>query len=452
MIGKASGLRLVGSPVAKLTRCLRVWDVVLVTVGAIIGSGIFGVPSVVARHAQTPELIIVVWVVGGATALAGAFVFGELAARRPVHGGMYAYLRDAYHPVVAFLFGWMRLMAAGTAAAALLFAAYFQALTGVTANPNLIAAIAVVAIVTINCLGCRRGSNAQNLLVSLKLAAIAVLIAFGFIAHTPPSGLLHPSALPAGTFAGAAAAMIYVLFAYNGWQTTSFLTGEMKNPAAILPLGIFAGVGIVTILYILVNVVSLHALGATGLAATDAPASAVLNLAMGPIGKMAIALMVMLSTLGLISNTLLAQPRLYHAMAEDGSFFGSLAWVHPRTHAPVMAIAVQAGVVLILTLSGTYERMLVYSTSLNFLFLGLASVGLFILRKHADSGQRIAFTVPGHPVTTLFFIAAAFGVVLAAYISDPRDSAIGLALLLSGLPVYAFSVYRHRHAAVPAAP
>lgn len=432
---------------ARLTRCLGIWDVVLVTVGAVVGSGIFRVPSVVAQHAQTPELIVLVWVAGGLITLSGALVFGELAARVPAHGGLYAYLRDAYHPVVAFAFGWMSLIvSSGTAAAALTFAAYFQTLTGITMQANVVAALALLAITAINCLGCRQGTNTQNILIVLKIAAIASLVGFGFFVHSshtvsPPAPALMDQA------GGAASAMIPVLFAYVGWQSATYLAGEMKNPGAILPLGLSIGVAIVAVIYILVNVVSLHALGAHGLAANDAPASAILNLALGSIGKQAISLLVVVSTLGLICNNLLAKPRLYHAMAEDGTFFDAIAWVNPRTHAPVIAIALQGSAALLLTLSGTYENMIVYSTSLNFLFFGLAGIGLFILRSHAISDQEPSFKVPGHPVTTLLFIAAAFGVVLEAYVNDPIHSAIGLALVLCGLPVYALSMHQHRRRA-----
>jgi basic amino acid/polyamine antiporter, APA family len=432
---------------AQLSRCLGIWDVVLLTIGAVVGSGIFRVPSVVAQHAQTPELILFVWVAGGLIALSGALVFGELGARVPAHGGLYAYLRDAYHPAVGFAFGWMSLIvSSGTAAAALTFATYFQALTGITMQANVIAALALLAITAINCLGCRQGTNSQNILVVLKIAAVASLIGFGLFVHPAYSGASPTPALAARA-SGAASAMIPVLFAYVGWQSATYLAGEMKNPGTILPLGLFIGVATVAAIYILVNVVSLHALGARGLAASDAPASAILNLALGPIGKQAISLLVVISTLGLICNNLLAKPRLYHAMAEDGTLFDAIAWINPRTRAPVIAILLQGSAALLLTLSGTYENMIVYSTSLNFLFFGLAGIGLFILRSQSVPDRRALFMVPGHPVTTLLFIAAAFGVVIEAYINDPIHSAIGLALVLCGLPVYALSMYRHRRRA-----
>src|SRR5579884_2584142 len=213
-------------------------------------------------------------IAGGVVALLGAFVFAELAARRPCDGALYAYMRDAYHPVVAFMYGWTLLLVSqsgGMAAAALTFAGYFEPLTGLRLPPQLLA-FAVLAIFTIvNCLGVREGSNVQNFFMVLKIAAIAGLIAVGLFAH--PSAGAAPSAASSMNLIGAmAVSMIAVLFAYSGWQTSSFMTGELKNPERTLPLGMLWGVAGVIVLYVLVNVVCLRVLGPAGLMHTDAPA------------------------------------------------------------------------------------------------------------------------------------------------------------------------------------
>src|ERR1043165_9670855 len=209
-----------------LARRLGVFDATMIVMGGIIGAGIFVNPAVVARNVHTPVLIIGAWLIGGAIALIGAFVYAELAARRPNVGGQYAYLRDAYHPVVAFLYGWTLLLVVqtgGMAGAAIVFGNYFREVTGASLSSQAIAAIALGTLTLINCLGVRAGSKVQSALMLTKLAAIAMLIAVGvFVSSsaTPPPPA--PAATGSGGLVGLATAMVPVLFAYGGWQTASF--------------------------------------------------------------------------------------------------------------------------------------------------------------------------------------------------------------------------------------
>ena len=426
-----------------LARRLGAFDAAMIVMGGIIGSGIFINPYVVARQVHTPLAILGAWAAGGAIALLGAFVYAELAALRPEVGGQYAYLRDAWHPAVAFLYGWALLLvvqSGGMAAVAVTFARYTTELTGAPISDGLLATLTLTALTIINCLGVRSGTNTQTALMLLKLVAIVMLILAGAFLAKP--ALAQHAAMHATTLGGFAAAMTPVMFAYGGWQTASFMSGELVRPRRDLAIGLLAGVAGVITVYILVNVVCLRALGADGLAATKTPASSVMQLALGERGAMLIAAGIAVSTLGFLSQSMLTAPRVYYAMAEDRLFFRAIAKVHPATRVPIVAIAVQGIVAVIIALSGTYEQILGYVVSVDFLFFGLTGLALFVFRKRAQ--ERAAFRTPGHPVTTAVFTIACWLVVAGTIARSPLNSAIGFGILFAGLPAYWFWHSRQR--------
>jgi APA family basic amino acid/polyamine antiporter len=422
-----------------LLRRLGLFDAVMLVMGGIVGSGIFINPYVVAQQVHTPFLILAAWAAGGAVALAGAFVYAELAARRPQVGGQYAYLREAFHPSVAFVYGWVLLLVTqtgGMAAVSVTFSRYFLEITHAPISEGAVAATALALLTVVNCFGVRAGSTVQSSLMILKIAAIAVLVVAGVFLIKPmpqPSALLdQPMSMSLLTAFGAA--MTPVLFAYGGWQTSSFVAGEMKDPSRDLPRALLIGVIAVIILYMSVTFVCLRTLGAEGLAATKTPASAVMRAALGERGATFIALGIAISTLGFLSQGMLTAPRVYFAMAKDGLFFKSVAWLDPRTAAPVVAVALQGVVAVIIALSGRYEQILNYVISVDFISFGMTGVALLILRRREPSSQ--GFRAPGHPFTTLFFIVSSFAVVISTIAKYPANSAIGLAILLTGVPVY----------------
>jgi len=428
---------------AKLARRLGAFDAALIVMGGIIGTGIFRNPSVVAQSVHAGWAIMAVWVAGGVVAMLGAFVFAELAARRPSDGGLYGYMREAFHPLVAFMYGWTLLLASqsgGMAAAALTFAGYFEPLTGMSVNPTLLAFIVLAIFTIVNCLGVRQGSNAQNAFMVLKIAAIAALIGVGLFAHPSASAAAAAPSIGSslGLFGAMAVSMIAVLFAYSGWQTSSFMTGELKNPTRTLPLGMLWGVAGVIALYVLVNVVCLRVLGPAGLMHTDAPASEVLRAFMGARGAQIIAALIALSTLGFLSNQILTSPRVYHAMAEDGLFFRQIAWLHPKTRVPVVAIALQGAFAIAITLLKGYGQILNYVIGIDYVFFALAAIALFVFRaRDRRAGKNEAgYCVPLHPVTTALFFAITVAVVLTTYISSPVGAAWSLGALLSAVPIY----------------
>jgi APA family basic amino acid/polyamine antiporter len=417
----------------QLARRLGAFDATMIVMGGIIGSGIFMNPYVVARQVHTPALIVGAWAAGGVIALLGAFAYAELAALRPDVGGQYAYLRDAYHPSVAFLYGWALLLivqSGGMAAVAATFARYAVELTGIAIPPTALAVITLLALTIINCLGVRSGSNTQTVLMLLKLAAIAMLMVFGAKAA---ANRQLPTANDSFDLLRFGAAMTPVMFAYGGWQTASFISGELKRPRRDLALGLLVGVIGVIAVYVGVNIVCVRVLGADGLAQTTAPASAVMRLALGERGARLIAAGIAISTLGFLSQSMLTAPRVYYAMAADGLFFRSVAKIHPTTRVPIVAIALQGVVAVIITVSGTYEQILSYVVSTDFIFFGLTGLALFVFRRRQPPGE---FRTPGHPVTTALFVLACWAIVIATLIKSPVNSAIGFGILAAGLPAY----------------
>lgn len=451
-----------------LARRLGVFDATMIVMGGIIGSGIFVNPHVVALQVHTPLLILGAWIAGGLIALAGAFIYAELADRRPGTGGQYAYLRDAYHPAVAFVYGWALLLVTqtgGMAAVAVTFARYFREVTHVPLGESIIAAVGIAVLVIVNCLGVRSGSSFQSALMILKILAILALVAAGLLFVRPPSAILAASAAgaaPAPADAGLlgglvafGAAMTPVMFAFGGWQTASFVSGEMKNPRRDLARGLVIGVLGVIALYVAVNAACLHALGAAGLAETKTPASSVMRLAFGERGALLIAAGITLSTLGFLSQGMLTAPRVYFSMAQDGLFFRRVGWIDPRSRAPVVAIALQGVLSLIIALSGTYEQILNYVVSVDFIFFGLTAAAIFTFRRRektdrssggAGGAGEAGTRVPGHPFTTAFFVAACWLIVASTIYKYPENSAIGLAIMLAGVPVY--YLWRHRSLSV----
>jgi APA family basic amino acid/polyamine antiporter len=439
--------------VTDLARRLGVFDATMIVMGGIIGAGIFISPYVVARHVHTPSLILGVWIAGGAIALTGAFVYAELAALRPEAGGVYAYLRDAFHPIVAFLFGWTLLLvvqAGGMAAVAVTFGLYLRDLTSIALEPKTIAVIALAALTIINCFGVRAGANVQNAFMVLKIVAIAALVTIGWLAVGRTSAAATVPFPTGNALAGFGAAMVPVLFAYGGWQTASFVSEEMREPQRDLPRAMLWGIIGVIALYLAANVVYVLVLGPAGLASTTTPASEVMRRAVGESGARFIALGIAISTIGFLSQGMLTAPRVYFAMARDGVFFRHVAWVHPRSRAPVYAIALQGLWSTVIALSGRYEQILNYVVAIDAVFFGLTGAALLVFRRRETPDARAAarFRTPGHPWTTILFVAAFWIVALSTIVQFPTSAGIGVLVLMAGVPVYLWWS-RRRVSAVP---
>jgi basic amino acid/polyamine antiporter, APA family len=414
-----------------LIRRLGPFDATMLVMGGIIGAGIFVNPAEVARHVHTPGLIVGVWVLGGLIAMAGALVYAELADRRP--------LRHAYGQTPAFLYGWSLLLviqSGGMAAVAITFARYFLDLAPLPLSEGMVASAVLLLLVAINCLGVRAGGTVQSSLMVLKIVAIAVLVIGGWWFAPAHPGFVSPTLTETpespSLLAAIGAAMTPVMFAYGGWQTSSFVAGEMRDPRRDLVRALLLGVAGVVVLYTAVAFVCVYALGPEGLAQSRTPATDTMRMALGDTGATLIALGVAISALGFLSQGMLTAPRVYFAMAEDGLFFRKMAEVSATTHVPVPAIVLQGVAAIVIALSGTYGQILSYVVSVDFIWFGLTGAALFIFRRRDP--HSIGFRAPGHPVTTGLFVAACALVVIATVFANPINSLIGFLILLAGIP------------------
>jgi basic amino acid/polyamine antiporter, APA family len=431
----------------------------MVVMGGIIGSGIFINPYVVAKLVHTPAMILGAWIAGGLLALIGAFIYAELADRMPEVGGQYAYLREAYHPMLGFLFGWAELFvigAGGSAAVVVTFADYFRELTRLTVPENWVAALAVVILVAINCLGVRAGSGVQSFFMVLRIVGVALVVGFGawfmMTPHAPGiawrPALDRPFSFDLLTVFGAT--MIPILFAYGGWQTSNFMASEIREPRKNLPKALLLGVTGVIALYGSVNFIYVGVLTPGGLAATTTPASEVMRHALGGLGAKLIAIAIAISTIGFLSQAMLTFPRVYFAMAEDGVLPSAVGRLGARSRAPVAAIILQGVVIIAVVLLGTFEQILSYVVVMDWLFFGLTASCIFVFRardRHrAIEGQGPGYRVPAHPWTTALFTLSAWLVVLDTIYKYPRNAGVSLCILFAGVPVYlAFQRFARRH-------
>jgi APA family basic amino acid/polyamine antiporter len=426
-----------------MARQLGLFDATMLVMGGIIGAGIFMNPYVVAQQVHTSALILGAWIFGGIIAIGGAFIWAELAATMPAVGGQYAYLRDAYHPMVAFLYGWVLLLViqtGGMAAVSITFARYFLELTGIRAQDWVVAILALALLTLINCLGVKAGGRTQSAFMVMKLIAIGALVICGLV-FTERHGTTATTADQTWSLSSFGAAMVPVLFAYGGWQTANFIAAEVKEPRKNLPRGLLIGVLGVVALYTAVNWICLRALGPQALAATTTPATALMRLALGNHGAKFIAAAIAISTLGFLSQSILTAPRVYFAMADDGLFFRKVAWLAPSTRVPVIAIVLQSVWTIAIALSGRYEQILNYVIAMDFLFFGLTATTIFVFRRRIAQGAMTAsagYRMPGHPLTTAVFAAICWWVVGNTIYRYPQNSLIGFGFLLAGTPAYWF--------------
>jgi basic amino acid/polyamine antiporter, APA family len=411
----------------------------MVVIGGIIGSGIFINPYIVAQRLSTGPLVLAAWVAGGAIALVGALAYAELGTRAPRAGGQYVYLRDGLHPLLGFLYGWALIVSiesGAVAAVALTFAQYALRLTGAAegaAAPVAVAAIVLLSIV--NALGVKPGSRVLNVFVVMKVAALALLIgaglfvggATGWWQHSQP--IAHSPLLAFGT------ALVPILFAYGGWQNANYVAEEIEHPERTLPRSLLAGTATVVLVYVLVNLVYLRALGLEGLAGTTTPAADAAERLFGSLGRTFIAAAIAISTFGFLDLAILAPTRVYYAVAADGAFPQALARLHPRFGTPVLAIALQSAWSIALLLTGNYGELLNTVVFADWIFFGLTVASLFVYRRREIGGTE-GYRMPGYPVLPAAFVVVAASIVYSVVQADPYRAGLGALLLAAGIPVY----------------
>ena len=425
-------------------RALGPFDATMVVIGGIIGSGIFINPYIVAQRLDTSGLVLGAWGAGGLIALAGAYAYAELGAIFPQAGGQYVYLRDGWHPLVGFMYGWALLLlieSGAIAAVAITFATYALRLVGrpdAASVPLAVAAIAGLSVV--NYFGVKPGSRVLNVLVVLKVAALAVLIVAGALAPASAGwwSAERSGVEGASTVVAFGAALVPILFAYGGWQNANYIAEEIENPRRNLPLSLLAGTAAVVVIYVTVNVVYLRALGLEGLAGTTTPASKAAAFMFGTLGDRFVTAAIAVSTFGFLDLAILAPTRVYYAMAKDQVFLPALSRLHPRYQTPWIAILIQSAWSCVLAFTGRYEQLLNYVVFADWIFFGLTVATVMVFRRKYPLSARPAgtFQAPGFPIVQIAFVAVAAGVVLSVVWADPSSAWRGAVLLAAGVPVF----------------
>ena len=422
---------------------LGLFDATMIVISGIIGTGIFVNPYVVAQRVQTPFLILAAWICGGAIALAGAFVFAELGTVLPRVGGQYAFFREAFHPLVAFLHGWSLLFiiqSAATATVAVTLAQYFAPL--VQLPESSVPALAVALMLSLSCfhaLGIKPGAVLLNAITAAKTVAIGALVAGALMLHHRSGihlrGLVPPELRGPRLLSVFFAALVPVMFAYGGWQTLNYVAEEVKSPVKTLPRATLLGVFCVIAVYVTANLAYVHVLSAPGLAKTKTPAADVALTLMGGRAATAMAVLIVISAFGFLNLALMTPPRVYYAMAADGLFFRAVARLSKRFRAPTLAILIQGFLASLFALTHTFERLLGYVVFADWIFFALAGIALIVLRRklpHADRPRP----VPLFPWTPIAFSLAGLGIVLNTFVADTRNALIGTAIILAGVPIY----------------
>jgi APA family basic amino acid/polyamine antiporter len=430
-----------------LRRQLGLVAVTALVVGEVVAIGIFLTPAGMARSLGSPFWLLIVWLLMGVMALSGALCYGELAARRPEAGGGYVYLREAYGPAVAFLYGWKCLLVmdpgitAALAAGLASYVGYALGISGVWLK--LIAIGSVLAIAAVNIAGLRLGSGLMQGLTALKLGALALIAVLAFALHAGswanfiPFVAQHAGSDPLpGAFAPA---LVGAFFAFGGWWEISKLAGEARDPARTLPRALALGVAIVTVIYIVTSAVFLYLVPLERVTSGETFAAQAGELLFGPAGGRVFAWIVIVAVLGSLLGLLMALPRVYYAMASDGVFFKSVAAVHPRFGTPARAIAIQAALASILVASGTFNQIIAYFVFVTVLFVGLTVAGLFRIRRRA---QATSYSTWGYPVTPMLFLVLVAVMLLLLAGHNPLQAALGVGIVALGVPVYLIAFRR----------
>ena len=431
----------------ELRRSLGFTDLTLITIGTVIGSGIYLVPSLVMRQTGGHTgLAFTVWAVAGFLSLLGALTYAELGAMKPEAGGLYAYLRDAFGPLPAFLYGWASFLviASGSIAAlAVAFANYLSPLLPFRVPGPVISLAVILVVALINIRGTRGSSTVQNWTTGAKFGVLFLLSVLLTLRGTGGAGLsAAPVDVPNGSLAaGFGAAMIGVLWAYEGWQYVTFSAGEAKDPQRTFPRAISIATFLLIVLYLMANLGYVRALGPAGVANSQRVAADAIGTILGPVAGAVVTALILVSIFSALNGLILTTPRMYYAMARDGLFFRKLTSVHPRFGTPAFAIVTLTAWGAVLAASGTFSQLLTYAVFTGWIFYALGALAVMMLRRSEPNAAR-PFRVPGYPLTPILFVVAAIALVVNTIVTQPGISSIGLGFVALGAPV--FFIWRSR--------
>ncbi|GMR22732.1 MAG: amino acid permease [Acidobacteriota bacterium] len=444
-----------------LVRGLGVSDAILITIGSVLGSGVFITTGDIARSLPHPGLILLVWIAGGTLTLAGALTYAELGGMFPRAGGQYHFLKEAYGPFWGFLFGWaafLVIMTGGIATLAVGFGEYLgyflpffstgHVLFSLSLGPTMWAptggqlagGLAIVFLSAVNYVGLKEGTRLQNVVTLAKVASLLGLAGIGFLmpARVDTSLLSTlPESVSGGLLAAFGVGMVAALWSYDGWYAVTNMAGEMRKPSKDLPLGIIAGTLTITFLYAVTNLVYVRTLSVPEMAATGRIGETAATTLFGDMGGRVLTAAVLVSIFGCISSTILYAARVYLPMAEDGSFFPIMARIHPKYRTPSACLVAQGLWAIVLTFSGSYEQLYTYVVFALVVFHTLTGLAVFVLRRARPEAPR-PYRTWGYPFVPAVFILSSAALVVNTLSERPAESLIGSGLLLAGVPVYLY--------------
>jgi len=435
----------------KLERRLGLFPVTNIVIANIIGAGIFTTTGYLMDFLQNPVLMLSLWVVGGIISFCGAIAFGELGASFPEAGGEYVFVSKLFHPMLGFLSGWLSLIvgfSAPIAASAIGFSKYFiwafpdiqngLLLNGILSPElfsKLLAIIIVVVFTFIHSRGVILGANVQNGLTLLKILLVVGLIVAGFsigngsLEHVRPTETFH---FTFKNWKAIGLSLLFISFAYSGWNSSTYIGSEIRNPGKVIPWSLFISTGVVMILYVLLNLFFVYAIPASQMVGEPEIGGLAAGNAFGKTAESIISLLISFALFSSLSAFIILGPRVYFRMAKDGYFFKSVATIHPRFKVPANAIYLQGLIAIILVLSGTFEQILAYMGFSLGIFPILAVAGVFVLRKRELSALKL----PGFPYVHIVFIVTGIAMLILSFLEKPLESSIAILTALTGIPVY----------------
>lgn len=428
-------------------RNLSVYDAVSIVLGVVIGSGIFALPSLVAANSPGPWTMMGLWVLGGVMSLIGALCYAELATTYPDKGGDYHFLRRAYGAGVGFLFVWGRMAVIQTgalAAAAFIAGNYASELLRLGEHSPAIYAGAIIVVLTaLNLSGLKAAKWAQNSLVAVITLGLLAVVAAGFWQALAGGGVEAPVAASGGNAGGMIGlALIFVLFSYGGWNEAAYLSSEIRGPRRNIVVTLMWGIGIVTVIYLLVNAAMLAGLGRSGMAASPAVAASLLREAWGELGAVFISLLVIVAVLSTVNATIITGGRSNYALGRDfPRVFGFMGKWDGQRGVPTAGLLVQGGIALALVIlapllfeEGGLEVMVAYTAPVFWFFFFLAGLSVIVLRLRDPAGKR-PFRVPLFPVTPLVFCVVCLYMLRSSILYAGNGSLVGVAVVAAGLPI-----------------
>ncbi len=434
-----------------LQRKLGLFPTTNIVVANMIGAGIFTTSGLLMAGLNSPMLMLILWVVGGIIALCGALSYGELGAAMPGAGGEYLFLSRLYHPVFGFLSGWVSFIvgfSAPIAASAMGFSEYFcrafpvipgwlqeNGILQQGTTKTLISVTVILIFTFIHYRGMKTGAIIQNVLTLLKVTLILFLLLAGFLSGKGDPDNFHSVSGVTSNMAGwktIGLSLMWIMFAYSGWNASTYMGAEIKNPLKTLPRSLILGTGIVMFLYLALNALYIYGIKPEEMKGVISVGGLAMGNLFGPAADTLFSLLIAFALFSSLSAFIIIGPRVYYSMAKDGLFFKSVAKIHPKFQVPSNSIVLQAVIAVILTMSGTFEQVLTYMGFALGIFPILTVAGVFMQRKQNPDAMKL----PGFPLVQIIYIAAGIMILILSFLERPVESSIASLTVVAGIPAY----------------